>query len=185
MIFRVLAILLFVAIIVGSFWMGGEQRGTTATTTVEATSADLGYSARNAVLVETGADGAPMYTLNANLIRQHPGDGVEFEQVQMSFRDVNGQIWKGRADQGELTTETGKVDLIGNVHVNGLLPGSTQLADLATEKLSVDTKENIINTSEAVTVSSPGRLLKSVGMVATLQEHHLVLESNVRGTFTP
>jgi LPS export ABC transporter protein LptC len=185
MIFRVLAALLFVGIIVGSFWMGGEQRGTTATTTVEAPSADLGYSARNAVLVETGTDGAPMYTLNANVIRQHPGDGVEFEQVQMSFRDADGQIWKGRADQGELTTETGKVDLIGNVHVNGLLPGSTQLADLATEKLSVDTKENIISTSEPVSVNSPGRQLKSIGMVAMLKEHHLGLESNVRGTFTP
>jgi LPS export ABC transporter protein LptC len=185
MIFRVLAVLLFLAIIVGSFYLGGEQRETTATTTVEAPSADLGYSARNAVLVETGADGLPMYTLNAIVIRQHPGDGVEFEQVQMSFRDADGQIWKGRADRGELTTETGKVDLTGNVHVNGLLPGSAQLADLATEKLSVDTKENIISTSEPVSVESPGRQLKSKGMVAMLKEHHLVLESSVRGTFTP
>jgi LPS export ABC transporter protein LptC len=185
MIFRVLAALLFVAIIVGSFWLGGEQRETTATTTVEASSADLGYSARNATLIETGADGLPVYTLNANVIRQHPGDGVEFEQVQMSFRDADGQTWKGRADEGELTTETGKVDLAGNVHVNGLLPGSDQMADLATEKLSVDTHESIISTSQPVTVNSIGRQLKSKGMVATLKEHHLVLESNVRGTFTP
>src|SRR3954447_19224064 len=86
MIFRILAALLFIAIIAGSFWLGGEQRETTATTTVEASSAELGYSARSAVLVETGADGLPIYTLNATVIRQHPGDGVEFEQVQMSFR---------------------------------------------------------------------------------------------------
>jgi LPS export ABC transporter protein LptC len=185
MIFRILAALLFIAIIVGSFWLGGSQRETTATTTVEASSTDLGYSARNATLVETGADGLPVYTLNADVIRQHPGDGVEFEQVQMSFRDADGQTWKGRADQGELTTETGKVDLTGNVHVKGLLPGSEQLADLATEKLSVDTHEDIISTAEPVSVNSPGRLLKSIGLEATLKEHHLVLESNVRGTFIP
>jgi LPS export ABC transporter protein LptC len=186
MIFRILAALLVIGIIVGSFWLGGEQRETTATTTtLDAASADLGYSARNATLVETGADGLPVYTLNADVIRQHPGDGVEFEQVQMSFRDNDGQIWKGRADRGELTTETGKVDLSGNVHVNGLLPGSSQMADLATEMVSVDTHENIIATAEPVTVSSTGRLLKSTGLVATLKEHHLVLESNVRGTFTP
>src|SRR5882757_5386382 len=185
MIFRILAALLFVAIIVGSFWLGGEQRETTATTTVEASSADLGYSARNATLIETGADGLPVYTLNANVIRQHPGDGVEFEQVQMSFRDNDGQLWKGRADRGELTTDTGKVDLSGDVHVNGLLPGSSQMADLTTERLSVDTHEDIITTAEPVTVTSAGRLLKSKGMVATLKEHHLVFESNVRGTFTP
>lgn len=185
MIFRILAALLFIAIMVGSFWLGGEPRETTSTTTVEASNADLGYSARDAQLIETGADGLPLYTLNAEVIRQHPGDGVEFQQVQMSFRDAAGQIWKGRADQGELTTETGKVDLMGNVEVNGLLPGSSLLADLTTEKLSIDTREDIISTAEPVMVTTTGRELKSKGMVATLKEHHLVLESNVRGTFTP
>jgi LPS export ABC transporter protein LptC len=186
MIFRILAALLVIGIIVGSFFLGGEQReATSTTTTLDASSGDLGYSARNATLVETGADGLPIYTLNADVIRQHPGDGVEFEQVQMSFRDNEGQIWKGRADKGELTTDTGKVDLSGNVHVNGLLPGSDQMADLATEKISVDTHEDIITTAEPVTLVSPGRQLKSRGLVATLKEHHLVLESNVRGTLTP
>jgi LPS export ABC transporter protein LptC len=185
MIFRILAALLFIAIIVGSFWLGGDQRETTVTTTVEASNAELGYSARNAQLIETGVDGLPLYTLNAEVIRQHPGDGVAFEQVQMSFRDDQGQTWKGRADQGELTTETGKVELTGNVHVNGLLPGSSQPADLATEKLLVDTHEDIISTEEPVTVTSIGRQLKTKGLVATLKERHLVLESNVRGLFTP
>lgn len=185
MIFRILAALVLIATIAGSFWLGGEQRETTATTTVEASNAELGYSARNAVLMETGADGLPMYTLNADVIRQHPNEAVKFEQVQMSFRDADGQIWKGRADQGDMTTDTGKVDLTGNVHVNGMLPGSSQPADLSTEKLSVDTQENIIRTSEPVVVTSTGRQLKSKGLVATLKEHHLVLESNVRGTFTP
>lgn len=185
MIFRILAALLVGALIAGSFWLGGEQHETTATTTVEAANAELGYSARNAVLVETGADGQPLYTLNADVIRQHPGEGVEFEQVQMSFRDSNGQIWNGRADQGELTTESGKIDLAGNVHVNGLLPGSAQPAELETEQLSVDTRENIISTAEPVTVNSTGRLLKSKGLLANLNEHHLTLQSSVRGTFTP
>jgi hypothetical protein len=49
----------------------------------------------------------------------------------------------------------------------------------------VDTHEDIISTAEPVTVNSPGRLLKSIGLVATLKEHHLVLESNVRSTFSP
>src|ERR1700761_7332039 len=105
MIFRILATLLVIGIIIGSFFLGGEQHETTSTTTtVDASTAELGYSARNATLVETGAD----------VIRQHPGDGVEFETVQMSFRDNDGQTWKGRANHGELTTETGKVDLSGD-----------------------------------------------------------------------
>jgi LPS export ABC transporter protein LptC len=185
MIFRILAVLLFFAVIAGSFWLGGEQREPTSTTTVEPSSVDLGYSARNAVLVETGTDGLPMYTLHAEVIHQHPSDGVQFEQVQLSFRDVNGQVWNGRADQGELTTDTGKVDLIGNVHVAGLLPGASETTDLATEKLSVDTHENIISTAEPILVSSSHRQLRSKGMRAILKEHHLTLESNVRGTLIP
>jgi lipopolysaccharide export system protein LptC len=185
MIFRVLAALLFIAIIAGSFWLSGEQRETTSTTTVEPSSVDLGYSARNAVLVETGTDGLPVYTLNADVVRQHPNDGVALEQVQMTFRDANGQVWNGRADAGQLVTDTGKVDLKGNVHVNGVLPGSTQMADLSTETLSVDTQEDLISTSDPVAVNQPGRQLKAKGFMAALKEHHLVLESNVRGTFTP
>ena len=186
MIFRILATLLVLGIIVGSFFLGGEQHETTSTTTtLDASTGELGYSARDATLVETGPDGLPVYTLNADVIRQHPGDGVEFEEVQMSFRDNAGQTWKGRADHGELTTETGKVDLSGNVHVNGVLPGSTAMADLTTEKLSVDTHENILSTAEPVTVASPGRLLKSTGLLATLKENRLVLQSNVHGTFNP
>ena len=132
------------------------------------------------------ADGLPIYTLNADVIRQHPGDGVEFEQVQMSFRDNNGQTWKGRADRGELTTETGKVDLSGNVHVNGLLPGlASRWPTWQPKSFQWTHTRDIITTAEPVTVSSIGRQLKSKGLVATLKEHHLVLESNVRGTFTP
>jgi LPS export ABC transporter protein LptC len=185
MIFRILAILLFVVIIGGSIWLGGTQREATSTTTLESSNVDLGYSARNATLIETGVDGLPMYTLQAEVIRQHPGDGVEFEPVQMTFRDADGQIWKGRANHGELTTETGKVVLDGNVHVDGIVPGADELTDLATEQLFVDTHESVINTDEPVTVTSIGRSLKSNGMVATLKEKHLVLESNVRGSYTP
>ena len=110
---------------------------------------------------------------------------MEFEEVQMSFLDNDGQTWQGRADHGELTTESGKVDLSGNVHVNGVLPGSTAAADLTTEKLSVDTHEDIISTTAPVTVASPGRLLKSTGLLATLKENRLVLQSNVHATFNP
>jgi hypothetical protein len=49
----------------------------------------------------------------------------------------------------------------------------------------VDTHEDIISTPEPVSISSSGRQLRSKGLVATLKEHHLVLESNVRGTLIP
>ncbi len=185
MIFRILAGLIFVIAIAGSFWLAGQQRSAPTPTTVETAAADLGYSARDAVLVETGDDGMPMYTLNADVIRQRPEDGVEFQQVRMTFRDANGQEWHGRADSGRLDTETGKVDLQGDVQADGLLPGSAEPVNLSTEQLDVDTRDSILATDQSITLTSPFRTLKSTGMVATLKDNHLVLQSNVRGTFTP
>jgi len=185
MIFRIFATTLFIAIIVGSFWLGGQQRELTSPTTVENSGAELGYSARNATLIETGADGRPLYTLYADVIRQSPGDGVNFDKVRLTFRDAQGQDWNALADSGQLMTETGKVDLLGDVRINGVLPGSDQPADLATEMLTVATRENIISTTEPVVMTSAGRLLKSRGLTAELNDNHLQLESNVHGTFSP
>jgi LPS export ABC transporter protein LptC len=185
MIFRVLATLLFICIIAGSFWLGGQQREAPVTTTVASASADLGYSARSADLIETGPEGRPMYTLDADLIRQRPDDGVLFDRVKLTFRDAQGQTWTGHADHGSLETDSGKVNLEGNVHVDGVLPGSSQLADLATEKLLVDTRGQIISTDQQVVVTSVGHVLKSRGMLALLKERRLELEASVHGTFLP
>ncbi len=47
--------------------------------------------------------GWPLYTLNAATIRQQPNeDQVQLTQVQMSFRDANGNPWTATAERGEL-----------------------------------------------------------------------------------
>lgn len=185
MIFRIFAALIVATVIIGSIWLGGQQREATPTTTIQSPSGDLGYSARDAVLTETGPDGLPMYTLHADTIRQHPRDGVEFEHVNMSFRDQSGQIWTARAQHGELGSDTTRVELSGDVHVDGLLPGSQQNADFATQKLSIDTQADVLSTADPVTVNWGGRLLNSTGLVAALKERRLLLESQVHGTFLP
>lgn len=185
MIFRVFATALFVVIILGSIWFGGQQRGTAAPTPVESSGADLGYSARRAVLIETGPDGLPMYTVHADVIHERSANDVDFEQVQMSFRDQGGQTWTARANHGELGQQTGTVELTGDVHVDGLLPGSSETADLSTDKLFVDTHGDLISTDEAVTLNWGGRRLTSHGMVAALTGRRLLLESDVHGSFAP
>ncbi len=91
MIYRILAVLTIIAVIVASIFLSQQQGATPAATTVQANEWDEGYSAQNAKLVETGVDGLPLYTLNAATIRQLPNqDQVQLTQVQMSFRDANG-----------------------------------------------------------------------------------------------
>ena len=78
---------------------------------------DPGYSALQARLVQTGADGRPVYSLDAARIQQQPNRGlVELEQVLLGFRDDSGNQWTARAARGELAQGSGVVQLDGDVH---------------------------------------------------------------------
>jgi len=147
---------------------------------------DPGYSAVKARLVQTGLDGRPVYTLDAEQIQQQPNNGVvELEQVQLGFRDASGNEWTARARHGELTQGSGVVKLDGDVHVAGLLPGTQEPAEITSEHLSVDTNAQIVTTHDPVTFVTSGRELHGTGMVASLKERHMQLESDVHGSFLP
>ncbi len=186
MIYRLFIVVVFIAIIVGSVLLGGQQREAVSPTTVDEKAGDLGYAARQAKLVETGADGRPLYTITADLIREPPKSStVELQQVQMRFRDTTGNEWNGRADNGELGQDTGKVQLAGNVQIWGLAPGSRDTASIATEKLSIDTREDMVNTEDPVTLVWTGRQIHSKGLAANLKDRVVHLQSSVHGTSAP
>jgi LPS export ABC transporter protein LptC len=186
MIYRILAVVAFVAVIVGAVLLSGQQRETTTQTTVEEPTQDLGYAARKAELIETGPDGHPIYRLIADIIRQLPDrDIVDLEQVHLVFRDVNGNVWTARSERGQLGQDTGKVELTGDVHVAGVLPGTEQPADILTDRLGFDTNGQILSTQDPVTLEWSGHRLHAQGLLASLKDHRLQLESAVHGIFTP
>ena len=186
MIYRIFAVLAVIAVIVGSVLLTGQQREASAPTTVEEPMRDPGYAARNANLVQTGPDGHPLYTLSAALIRQLPGKGtVDLERVQLGFRDSSGDQWSARAEHGELGENTGQVELTGDVHVASVLPGSQAPAEIVTQRLSFDTHAEIVSTKDAVTLAWSGHQLNAQGLLASLKERHLQLESAVHGSFSP
>lgn len=183
MIYRLFAILTIVAVIVASIFLSGEQGATPAATTVQESGWDEGYSAAGARLVETGADGLPLYTVNAATIRQLPNEGqVQLTQVQMSFRDPDGDQWTATADQGELEQTAGQVRLSGNVHASGTL--AAQPAQIITAALSVDIHTDIVSTREPVQMHWAGQQLNSTGLTANLKDDRVHLESAVHGTFS-
>lgn len=183
MIYRLFAILTIVAVIVASVLLSGQQGVTPAATTVQENSWDEGYSAQDARLVETGADGLPLYTLNAATIRQLPNEGqVQLTRVQMSFRDPDGDQWTATADQGELEQTEGQVQLSGNVHAAGTL--ASQPAQIITAALSVDIHSDIVSTREPVQMHWAGQQLNSTGLTANLKDDRVHLESAVHGTFS-
>jgi lipopolysaccharide export system protein LptC len=186
-IYRGFIVLAFIAVIVGSVLLGGQQREPVSQTAVDDTAGNLGYAVRQARVIETGEDGQPLYTLDAALINQPPGQTsrIELQQVQMAFRDANGREWTGRADSGETTTDVARVELWGDVQVSGSLPGSDTPVRINTEKLSVDTHAHTLKTQELVTVTTPDGKMRSKGLAANLNDGIVHLVSNVHGTYTP
>ncbi len=191
MIYRLLALLAVMALIVGVVLLSsGPQREEPPTAARIGSTAPLeaGYAALNARLVQTGADGRPLYTLDAAQIRQQPDqDTVQLEQVQMGFRDASGDLWTARAERGELGQDTGIVQLDGSVRVAGVLPGTQEQGhiSMATEHLSFDTHAQVVATRDPVTITMSGRELHARGLVASLKERRLQLESAVHGSFLP
>lgn len=184
MIYRLFAVLTIVAVIVASVLLSRQQGAVPVSAAVQQNGFNEGYSASDAVLVETGADGKPLYTLNAASIRQLPDEGqVQLTQVRMTLRDSDGNPWTVTADRGELEQAAQEVRLAGNVQVSGSLPASGA-AQISTAALSVDIRGQIVSTRDPVQMTWSGRPLSSVGLIADLKDHRVQLESDVHGTFS-
>ena len=184
MIYRLAAIAAVLALIVGMVLLTAPQPESVARAATGQPLHDPGYSAQQARLIQTGADGLPVYTLDAAQIQQRPDRGVvELQQVQLGFRDTEGNQWTARGARGELAQGSGVVQLEGDVHVNGTLPGSGEPTEITSQHLAFDTHAQIVSTQTPVTIVMSGRELQARGMVANLKERHVHLESAVHGFF--
>ena len=183
--YRIFAVLVFVGVIGGTIFFGAQQNETIAPTIVEEPR-DPGYAARNATLVQTGTDGRPLYTVNADVIRQQPDDNtIQLENATLGFFDANGSLWTARGEQGEVGQDTRVVELSGNVHVNGTPQGTLQPAEITTERLKFETNTKIASTQDPVTLMWSGQEIKGKGMRATLNDGRVQLESAVHGLAIP
>ena len=184
MTYRLVVLAALLALIVGLVLLTSPQRESAARAATGQPLHDPGYSAMQARLIQTGSDGHPTYTLDADQIQQQPNAGlVELQQVRLTFRDESGNQWTARAARGELAQNSGVVKLDGDVHVGGMLPGTDDPAEMTSEHLTFDTNAQVLTTLAPVTIVLSGRQLNAQGMVANLKERHVHLESAVHGSF--
>lgn len=185
MMYRIFIVLVFIAIVTASVLLGGVQREAVSPTTIDEKAGDLGYAARKARIIETGTDGRPLYTIDADLINEPPkSTTILAQQVTVGMRDSAGNEWTSRAEHGELGQDTGQIELSGNVRVSGVLSGIDEQANMATEKLLVDTRAQTITTDQPVTLTLSGHEIKAKGLAANLKDGLVHLESNVHGTYS-
>ncbi len=187
MIYRLL-ILFGLALAAVAVWLtlGGGAMGLGPATAQpnRPSAAEQGYAATQATVVETGPDGLPLYTLEAQQVRQDPDSNlVNLTTVHMTFRDSSGGLWQARSDQALAQQDSAQIDLAGAVDVFGTFAGNDQPAHVLTDKLHVDTRTDIIRTRSPVTLKWSGNVVDARGLLVNIKEHNIKLEADVHGHF--
>jgi LPS export ABC transporter protein LptC len=182
---RGLNTLIVIAVVVGSALLGQEQWRRDSDEPVAGPAEQAGYSARNAEIIETGDDGRPLYRLNAAVITERPKDGsVQLDQVRMSYRGENSNQWSLTATEGTIRDNNEHVELMGDVKLMGVLAGTSDLAQVTTDRMSFDTVNEVVSTDEPVVLRIGRDEMHSTGMLARLKEQQLTLNSKVHGNFS-
>ncbi|MEO7806277.1 MAG: LPS export ABC transporter periplasmic protein LptC [Steroidobacteraceae bacterium] len=179
-------ILLLVLMLLGGAFLMGRGKGPIADTAdVQASGAEQGYVALGAQIVETGADGAPLYSLDAERIEQRPSTGdVTLQKLTMHYHLDGKSSWQLTANNGLLPGGTTLVALTGAVRANGMLPNSKLAAEIATEQLDFDTKTQDLASRQLVTIRLAGQRLSARGLTASLKHERVRLESAVHGRYS-
>jgi lipopolysaccharide export system protein LptC len=184
---KIVIALLIAAIIAGSFLIGQQGGAPQDAATGEQTAEpDPGYAARDAEVIETGADGRELYRLNAELIRQDPKSGVvELESIAMNYRTETQALWNVKAQRGKVLQEGDVIELDGKVRVTGPMPDTSRTIQLETERLTFETRADRILTDAPVLMSWTGQRMAAVGLDANLKDETVQLKSRVNGRFIP
>jgi LPS export ABC transporter protein LptC len=187
MIYRVLATATLIALAVaGLLLLSSEQSSLAPPAPGAVQLPDPGYSAQNATLVETGPDGQPMYTVMANVIHQQPdSQQVTLDGVRLQFRDPKAQVWHGSSDRGLIVNDAARVEMLGDVNLWGVLPGSDQAAHITTDWLQVNTQSQVVSTQAPVALDWNGQHVRARGMTVRLKSSQIRLQSDVHGRFQP
>lgn len=152
---------------------------------------DAGFSAADARIVETGADGGPRYALRAARIQQNPRSRqVTLEQLSMQVRDPEdvastGEGWRLTAVRGRMPEDASHIELEGDVRVAGTMDGGAGPIEIRTEELRYDLASGIARSGVDVSIGLAGRRLEARGIEADLKQRQVRLESRVHGRFVP
>jgi LPS export ABC transporter protein LptC len=178
LIYRLL-ILLGLALVGVAVWLTLSPRQAEPVTAQNSgpTRPDAGYAAIDASMVETGADGLPLYTLQAQQVQQDPDTNIiNLSTVHMTFRDPSGGLWQGRADRAQASQDAEQIDLAGSIDVSGTFAGSDKPAQILTEKLHIDTRSDVIRTRSPYTLNWAGIVVTAQGLVVDTKDHNVKLE---------
>jgi LPS export ABC transporter protein LptC len=141
-----------------------------------------GFVALQARLIETGADGQPLYRLDASRIEQPQPQGTIFlTNPKLDYEPEDGNPWTLTAQSGQMPQNARTADLYGSVHAEGKPSGSKIPVRIDTEELHFDMADQLATSPTSVLVIWGGYRLDGRGMRADLKNDRLQLAAQVRG----
>jgi LPS export ABC transporter protein LptC len=146
---------------------------------------ERGYSARDAEIIETGADGRPRFTLQAALIEQRPASqDIELTDIDMRLQAADAQ-WRLQANRGRLPAAAQRILLDGDVRLDGQPSGTLAPLRIRTEQLNYDLATSKAVAPGAVSMMLQDHRLEGTGLEADLKTYRARIRADVHGRFAP
>lgn len=144
--------------------------------------AEPGYVATGAVLLETDADGQPQYRLTATRIEQaDPRADIRLDAPEFHYRGDT--EWMLTARSGVLPPAAQQVTLSGDVLATAQRPQQAPLR-IRTATLDVDMLAQRLDTAAEVAMDWGPNRVWATGLHADMKADSLRLESHARGEFS-
>lgn len=135
------------------------------------------------------ADGQVAYRLNASRITHYPeGDHAVLENPDLFWSGEGKAPWQLSASSGDLhkaaSSDEDELLLEGDVLLTSESADGKPIR-IATETLTVLTLSRMATTASAVSLATPGASSQAVGMELRLEDNHIKLLNEVRGSYEP
>ena len=134
----------------------------------------------NFVTVEMDDAGRPRRRIEANYMAYHADQTVELTNPRYVLFRAEGEPWHVRSERGHVSADGTVVWLLGKVDVWRNDASGARDLDIWTERLKVLPDTEYAETTEPVTIRTPGSISTGVGMRAYLDETRFQLLSQVR-----
>lgn len=144
------------------------------------------YALSDFSLAAYRADGSFAFEVVAPRMTRHPWLGTfDVEKPRFRFVDGGGRAWNAHAAEGWVSKDAKEVRLVRDVHAER--PATPDLDPLTIDGASLHAlvEADRVSSDDAVTLRSPGSILRGTGLDADLRTGRFVLRSQVTGRYDP
>ncbi len=145
----------------------------------------FGYYLRSARILGTGPDGSLLYEIEAIRAEQQSDNRIQFSDVRINYSPESEIPWTIFADTATIFPDEQRVLLAGHVRAISDEGFSGDETEVRTQVLELDPQAYIAQTDARVQIRIGSRSLTATGMLASLNDNRLELQSNVSGRFIP